>query len=122
MDHKRRFTRIPFAGGATLAWAGRRLAVDLLDISLRGALLQLPDAGGPGAGEAVVLEVPLDDPRAVIVMPGRIARLEGRQAGLEAGALDLDSMTCLRRLMELNLGDDALVHRELAALWPETPG
>ena len=121
MTFKRRFTRIPFAIGATLVCGERRLPAELLDISLKGALLDLSDPGAVGPGETVVLEVHLEDPQAVIVMPARVARLEGRQVGLAAGALDLDSMTRLRRLMELNLGDDDLVHRELAALWPEHP-
>ena len=37
-------------------------------------------------------------------------------AGLHCLAIDIDSVTHLRRLVELNLGDPALLEREVSAL------
>ena len=49
-------------------------------------------------------------------MEARVVHVEGRYAGLRCLAIDLDSVTHLRRLVELNLGDPALLERELSAL------
>ncbi len=38
------------------------------------------------------------------------------QVGFECVHIDIDSISHLRRLVELNLGDDTLLERELAAL------
>jgi hypothetical protein len=52
-------------------------------------------------------------------MQTRVAHVEGPQAGLLCISIDIDSVTHLRRLLELNLGDPALLERELSALIAE---
>jgi hypothetical protein len=42
--------------------------------------------------------------------------------GFRCDRIDLASASHLRRLVELNLGDPALLERELAALVGQTPG
>jgi hypothetical protein len=49
-------------------------------------------------------------------MTGEIAHREGRQVGVRCLEIDLDSISHLRRLVELNVGDEAILHRELGAL------
>jgi hypothetical protein len=49
-------------------------------------------------------------------MQGVITHVEGLYIGLACRNIDLDSVTHLRRLVELNLGDVALLERELSAL------
>ena len=46
----------------------------------------------------------------------QLAHCHGRLAGLVCTSIDLDSITHLRRLVELNLGDPDLLDRELSAL------
>ena len=53
---------------------------------------------------------------AVIRMEGEIAHRDGTQVGMRCTGIDLDSIAHLRRLVELNLGDEELLHRELSAL------
>ena len=45
-----------------------------------------------------------------------VAHREGRRAGLACQSIDVDSVTHLRRLVELNAGDPDLLQRELSAL------
>lgn len=90
-----------------------------MDISLKGVLLQLPGGEAPQAGMPCLVRLPLgageaDDP--VIAMAGELAHVEGDHAGVLCRSIDLESITHLRRLIEVNLGDAAASERELKAL------
>ena len=49
-----------------------------------------------------------------IIMEGMVIYQKGQFIGIECQHIDLDSMINLRRLVELNLGDERLLERELA--------
>jgi len=49
-------------------------------------------------------------------MSCEVAHIEGDHIGLLCRSIDLDSITHLRHLIELNLGDAALLEREFKAL------
>ena len=49
-------------------------------------------------------------------MAGELAHVEGDHAGVLCRSIDLESITHLRRLIEVNLGDPAASERELKAL------
>jgi hypothetical protein len=117
MDQERRkHARVAFHAPASLILPDRTLEVVILDLSLKGALARLPD-GTAIAGQAQCkLRVQLDETLAEIVMEMRVAHLEDHCAGLACLSIDLDSVTHLRRLVELNLGDPALLDRELSDL------
>ncbi|MDX9716724.1 MAG: PilZ domain-containing protein [Thauera sp.] len=114
---KRHFSRIHFSHGATLTFEGGELPCEVVDLSLKGAHIRLP-AGSPplASGLACALELRLDDGESRLRMEATVAHCRGRDAGLTCTMIDLDSITRLRRLIELNLGDDALLHRELHEL------
>jgi hypothetical protein len=50
-------------------------------------------------------------------MRGKISHVEADHLGIESTGIDIESITHLRRLMELNLGDSSILDRELAALY-----
>ena len=54
-------------------------------------------------------------------MKARVSHVEWRYAGLRCLAIDLDSVTHLRRFVELNLGNPELLERELSALLSDRP-
>lgn len=116
MPSKRRFTRIPFDTLAVLVSDTFRHETELLDISLNGALVTDPQAGELKLDDAIRLEIHLQDPSKVITMVGHVAHRENERLGIHCETIDLDSITQLRRLVELNLGDTDMLHRELAAL------
>jgi hypothetical protein len=114
---KRRFHRITFQGTAFLSCAGDAWRVDVEDLSLHGALVRVDEPGNAPALEQacllrVLLTADLD-----IFMESRVARVEGESVGLVVERLDIDSAAHLRRLVELNLGDDTLLNRDLDALF-----
>jgi hypothetical protein len=74
----------------------------------------LPAAAEVEGGEPVLLAMSLGD--IVIKMAAEVAHLDGSDAGLRCVAIDLESITHLRRLIEMNLGNPKLAERELRAL------
>ena len=65
-----------------------------------------------------LVKLPLGDAtdNLVIAMAGELAHVEGRHGGVLCRSIDLESITHLRRLIEVNLADPAASERELKAL------
>ena len=111
----RRFTRVPFAAKAMVRTREGQWECAIIDISLKGALLNRPAAWPVTTGHAVDLEVVIsEDIR--IRMQGNVAHLESDRVGVVCLHIDIESAAHLRRLVEFNLGDEARLHRELQAL------
>jgi len=115
-DDRRQHTRIAFHTPAKLTVGSETHAARVLDISLKGALLALNAATPIAIGSSCALEVALDEVGDVIRMEGEVRHVGGGDAGIVCRSIDLDSVTHLRRLVELNLGDPALLERELSML------
>lgn len=112
---RRRFTRIAFDAEARLMAGARQWAVELLDLSLKGALVVRPEDWNGEAEAPLRLQLRLGED-VVITMDVSIAHQEDDRLGLRCEDIDLDSITHLRRLVELNLGNPDLLERELASL------
>lgn len=113
---RRLHTRIAFRTPAQLLIGDATSQVAVLDISLKGALIGLPADATPATGTDCRLRVALDNASGEIIMDARLTHVGDGKAGLVCRLIDLDSVTHLRRLVELNLGDPALLERELSAL------
>lgn len=116
LENRRQFSRILFNTRASLLLDQKRIPVSLIDISLRGALVQPNTEWQYQAGTACTLEVLLDGSEMLIRMETNIAHIKDGHVGLVCREIDLDSMIHLRRLVELNLGDESILNRELSAL------
>jgi predicted component of type VI protein secretion system len=112
---QRQFSRIPFEVSVTLEQDQHRWETRLLDISLHGALIETPANFEPVEGQPHQLTVHLEG-GPDIRMDVEVAHKEGMQLGLRCAHIDVESITHLRRLVELNLGDPDLLERELSAL------
>ena len=117
-DERRHYARIAFHSPARLVLPDAGIDVLVLDLSLKGALISLPEHASLDCGTTVTVLVQLNEHEMndQISMEARVAHAEGSRAGLRCLSIDLDSVTHLRRLVELNLGDPALLERELSAL------
>lgn len=112
---RRSFWRALFSSAVRLTTHHGEMPAQLVDISLRGALLETssPWQGKPGEECQVWLKL---SPEATIAMWAEVMHVEGNHLGLLCKSIDLDSITHLRRLIELNSGDPSLLEREFAAL------
>lgn len=118
MDQKRKFSRLTFNNASTLFIGDEKVpvAVALIDISFKGALVEPPSGQEMVPGTPILLRVQLDHSEIHIDMKTEVAHVEAGRAGLRCTSIDLDSMTHLRRMMELNLGDPGLLEREVLHL------
>lgn len=114
--HERRhFTRIAIDCRAQLGCADRLWQTRLLDVSLKGALLFRPE-GYVDSGEPCSLELLLEPSNVVIEMQGHIVHGKEEHLGFYCQHIDMESIGHLKRLLELNMGDEALLERELTEL------
>ncbi|MCV6589576.1 MAG: PilZ domain-containing protein [Marinobacterium sp.] len=116
---RRRFMRIHFDGASSVQVAGRRCPVELDDLSLKGALIHCPQTLPVLTGDPMPLAIELAGPSITLHFNATLVRIMGQQYGLRFDSIDLDTLTHLRRLMELNLGDETLLERELEHLFPD---
>lgn len=114
-SERRNFWRAVFHSPVRLTTHDGQALAQLLDISLKGALLQATDVWHGKAGEECRLTLELG-PDATITMWTKVMHVEGPHIGLHCESIDLDSITHLRRLVELNSGDPAILDREFASL------
>ncbi len=114
-SERRHFWRAVFHSPVRLITHGGNAYARLLDISLKGALLETTEAWHGKPGEECQLRLDLA-PGAAITMLTRVLHVEGKNVGLTCESIDIDSITHLRRLVELNAGDPAILDRELANL------
>lgn len=114
-EEKRPFSRVSFNAPARLRQADQHWYVQVRDVSLKGALLDVPDGLPLDEQERVELQIELND-HIEIDMLCRVAHQEPGRLGLACVSIDLDSIQYLRRLIELNLGDGAAMERELNEL------
>lgn len=117
MPHERRhFVRVSFDAPALLTTSTDAFSVHVLDLSLKGALIMTPPEAALEAGMLCQITIPLAETGNHIAMSTEVAHVQGLHTGLLCRGIDLDSVTHLRRLIELQLGDPALLERDLGEL------
>lgn len=122
MAERRVFSRIGFDHEAWLTDAyGHQHRTRVRDLSLHGVLTEVTDDWPGQNGDEFELQLSLDGHGQLIVMQGCQRHHDRGCIGLECRQLDIDSAAHLRRLVELNLADEALLQRQLAQLQLEDP-
>lgn len=113
---RRRFSRVGFKEPAVLELGGQSRPCTIEDISLKGALVGVHDSStGFSPGDECLLALNLGNDEH-IVMKARLVHIEAPMLGLHCTEIDLDSVTNLRRLIELNQTDPGALERDLHAL------
>jgi len=112
VQERRRFQRIEFDAQSEIKTPECSWPIKLVDISFKGVLAEIviPPSLNPGDKADIVIRLAND---IVITMPSVLRHHLGGFIGFETENIDLDSMSHLRRLVELNLGDEGLLEREL---------
>jgi hypothetical protein len=114
-NERRKFSRILFDAHVELAQGEFHWRASLLDISLKGLLLQQTLPLEVIHDQPILVKILLSD-NACIAMSVMLAHQHHNQTGLMCTSIDIDSVSHLRRLIELNLGDASAAERELSEL------
>jgi hypothetical protein len=117
---KRHFTRIHFDAIAHITSAQGNWQAKVIDVSLNGLLIDRPANWTAQPGNHFNVELRLNGSDVVIKMEVKVSHMEHDHVGLTCEHIDIDSITHLRRLVELNLGDEELLNRELSELIKDT--
>ncbi len=116
-DERRHFHRILFDAPILMTTMGDVFQCTLVDISLKGALLHRPDGWSGKAGDGATITIHLGESEdEAIVMEGTLTHVDEKGLGLRCLHIDMNSITHLRRLLELNLANMDVLERDLEAL------
>lgn len=115
-DERRQFSRILFNAECTLHQGDMEWVTEVHDISLKGLLVRKPDFFSLDLSEPCEATVKLAGSDACIIMSLEFSHEDDQALGFRCQYIDIDSMTHLKRLVELNLGDEDMLKRELDAL------
>jgi len=116
MENRRQFTRVLFSINASLIVDEDSYPITIHDISLNGALVSRPENVASLKGKLGRLRFELNEHESLVEMHIAVVHEENDEIGLQCNAIDIESVTHLRRLVELNLGDDAQLSKELSQL------
>ncbi len=114
-QERRRFRRIDFDARVEIAQGDKNWQAQLLDISLKGLLLAKMGPYQLQPTVPLLVKIILSD-HTSIAMSAQVVHQTLEQLHLACVTIDIDSISHLRRLIELNIGDANAAERELTEL------
>lgn len=115
-DERRCFARVPCDAVAVVTVGDTVHRGQLVDISLKGVLIDVDGIDGLSVDTTVDVGILLSGGSPRIHMIGRCAHVSSRGLGVRWERMDLESFWHLRRLIELNAATERDADSELAAL------
>jgi hypothetical protein len=114
----RRFRRIPFIVDAELKIQEHTFKTEVIDLCLKGVLIKEPLQFSYKQAQHIhgTLHFRLTDSLVRLQMVIRIVHQHQGYLGLSIEHIDLESISHLKRLVELNMGNPDLLFRELHEL------
>ncbi len=113
---QRRFTRVPFVSHMTLRQGQHTWQGNVVDISFNGALVEATDLPINEQSPPLNATLTFED-NSSIELTLRLAHHHQTFYGFCFSEIDSDSLTRLRNIISLNLGDAKACERELASLF-----
>ncbi len=110
---KRQFNRIAFDAPVTLHGDDGDWASKLIDISLKGVLVTRPKNWNHSDNDEFDISVVLEDHDSIINMNVKQVHIKNETLGFQCVSIDLESVSILKRLVELNLGDEHILDRDI---------
>ena len=113
--NSRRFRRVPFAAEVSLTvdqdyWTG-----ELLDVAMKGALVESMVPLPIPVGTECDLGITLPGTAISLDFAAKLVHVEGLSSGFKFISESLETLTHLRKLIELNTGDVETTRSELSA-------
>ena len=117
MTEHRHYHRVNFDSMVEFKTSEVEHICELVDISIKGALIAACSGATPQSGTPCQLTIRLNDAdENKIIIIGTVARKIENRVGILCESIDVNSMTHLRKLIEYNLGDVEMVNRDFDAL------
>lgn len=116
MAERRRYSRVVYRTPATISQGNQTWESNVLDLSLKGALLAMPEDWEAGNDQDYDVRFRLHESDIELEMDLKLVKESGDLLRFRIDHIDIDSASHLKRLVELNVGNDDLLHRELAQL------
>lgn len=111
----RQYHRILYKAPAVLSCEEQAWPCEITDLSLKGCLLHFEFPWEENPEKIYTLTLYLTG-QSTIKMALTATHVVGNNVGFKCEHIDIDSISELRRLVELNLGDSKLLERDLQAL------
>ncbi len=118
-DSKRNFSRINFAANAQIEFNSEIFESELLDIALKGALIRPKTQTPLERGNCCILRIFLHSSDITLTFNAELVHIQQNDLGFRFINIDIDTMTHLRRLLDLNIGDQDKITNELSFLLKE---
>ncbi|MDX2322488.1 MAG: PilZ domain-containing protein [Moritella sp.] len=118
--NKRHFQRVLFDHQATLSSNNQQWPTNVIDLSLRGLSCTKPRNATFKIDQLLTLSITLTEQQ-VIIMETIIIHSEEHSLGMKCTRIDINSISELRRLVQLNLADEALLQRDIDQLSRSMP-
>jgi hypothetical protein len=115
-DERRNYQRVSFDSVATLTKDDQTFTCQIIDLSIHGVLIRPHGVLRSNIGVQYQLVIPLDDNVSSIKMSLKMSHQHPENLGFVCESIDLDSITHLRKIIELNSVDPAMLDRDLAML------
>ncbi len=116
MTERRRFSRIIYRVPATLTQGLNQLDTTIQDLSLHGLLLETSSPAELELHSPVEICFVFSESEQSVCLNANIVSLNQNAIRLKISSIDIDSISQLRRFIELNVGSDELLNRELEHL------
>jgi len=120
MSERRKFSRINFQCHCSLVFDPKISKHDfdasLLDISFNGALIAVAAHSPDVNQQQVQVILTLEGSDVQLLLNGTVSHQEDQLLGVHFTKIELETMSHLKRIIELNLGDHKEMHREFEQL------
>lgn len=115
-EEKRHFTRIDYDARVIIKRDNLSIDGELIDISLNGALSKSPNHCQLNVGDECEVTIDMGCEHDPIQYDATVKHIHDNLVGVCCNQITPESATTLRRIIELNLGDNNLMNRELEAM------
>ncbi|APX07230.1 PilZ domain-containing protein [Vibrio campbellii] len=116
MTERRRFSRIIYQVPALIEQGNLAMQATIQDLSLHGLLLKVEDAKPLDSLLPVEVGFSFIQSEQMMQLSAGIVSIAGNEIRLKISNIDIESISQLKRFIELNVGNNELLNRELEHL------
>jgi hypothetical protein len=117
---KRRFSRVLFNTSSQFIFEEKVYPLKLINISLKGALLENVESAVFPSGAEGIMEIKLPSSNIKIRQHAELLYVNDNKLGFQFKGSDLDSLTHLRKLLEYNTDSPEKIKEELFFLFDKS--